>query len=428
MPDFEGRPSVEATAPTRSRPDACPGVLALHEAADGLLARVRLPGGVLGPDSARGLADAAARLGDGRLELTSRGNAQIRGLAAGSAPELTARLRDAGLLPSLTHERVRNILASPLSGVDDRGVADVAGIVAALDRSLCGTPRLAGVPGRFLFAVDDGRGDLADVDADVRVTALTPGEAHLWPGDAVVRLADSATAAIAAAESFLDERAARSADHRHAAWRVRELPEGAAAVGRRTRARLTAAGVRYRAGCLATGAAPTRPAHAVRQPDGRHALVVQAPLGRLDTAQARVLAGLCGPRGARVTPWRTVVLPDLTDPDAARAAVAAAGLGVGADSPWRGVTSCAGRPGCASALADVQADARAVALAGGAGGRPVHWSGCARRCGRPRGDVVDVLATGTGYRVGDASDQPGRVADIADLVTITEAVRRAREA
>ncbi len=28
-----------------------------------------------------------------------------------------------------------------------------------------------------------------------------------------------------------------------------------------------------------------------------------------------------------------------------------------------------------------------------------HVSGCERRCGRPRGEHVDVLATGDGYRV-----------------------------
>ena len=35
-----------------------------------------------------------------------------------------------------------------------------------------------------------------------------------------------------------------------------------------------------------------------------------------------------------------------------------------------------------------------------ADGARQHWVGCERRCGRPPGSVVDVLATGTGYRVG----------------------------
>jgi precorrin-3B synthase len=71
-----------------------------------------------------------------------------------------------------------------------------------------------------------------------------------------------------------------------------------------------------------------------------------------------------------------------------------------ADSPWTRVTACAGRPGCAKALADVRADAAAAVASGALPAGRVHWAGCGRRCGRPRGDVVDVVATPGGYRVG----------------------------
>jgi precorrin-3B synthase len=27
----------------------------------------------------------------------------------------------------------------------------------------------------------------------------------------------------------------------------------------------------------------------------------------------------------------------------------------------------------------------------------MHWSGCERRCGKPAGEFVDVLAVGNGY-------------------------------
>ena len=48
------------TTPVRDRPDACPGALRTHRAADGLLVRLRLPGGRLPSGSARGLADVVA--------------------------------------------------------------------------------------------------------------------------------------------------------------------------------------------------------------------------------------------------------------------------------------------------------------------------------------------------------------------------------
>ena len=53
--------------------DACPGALQTHQAADGALARVRLPGGVISAGQLEALAHAATRFGAGTIELTSRG-------------------------------------------------------------------------------------------------------------------------------------------------------------------------------------------------------------------------------------------------------------------------------------------------------------------------------------------------------------------
>ncbi|MEU3726614.1 hypothetical protein [Streptomyces sp. NPDC031705] len=133
------------------------------------------------------------------------------------------------------------------------------------------------------------------------------------------------------------------------------------------------------------------------------ALCVLPPLGRMDSAQWRVLADVAASGGGelRVTPWRSVILPwgEAPWPADAGARIRAAGLVTAADSPWRSVTACTGKPGCAKSLADVRADARAV-VTGSAGELPVHWSGCARRCGHPRGTAwVDLVATPDGYEL-----------------------------
>src|SRR5579884_1133119 len=111
----------------RSAPDSCPGVLRVHEAADGPLVRVRVPGGQLRAEQLLELARCAREFGDDGIELTSRGNVQLRQVGA-----LAERLTAVGLLPSRTHERVRNIVASPLSGRVG-GVADVRELVPRLD-------------------------------------------------------------------------------------------------------------------------------------------------------------------------------------------------------------------------------------------------------------------------------------------------------
>ncbi|WP_328315829.1 precorrin-3B synthase [Streptomyces sp. NBC_00388] len=404
MPQSSAPASPREPARRRDRGDACPGSLRLHSADDGALARVRIPAGVLTVAQAGTLLDAAQRLGDGALHLTSRGNVQLRGLAPDSGRELADVLGDAGLLPSVRHERARNVVASPLCGLDGRGASDVQRWARELDSLLGDCEKASGLSGRFLFALDDGRGDVARLGADVTLVASPGGEALLWAGDArealAVPAAYAARCALVAAETFLDA----AAEAGTGAWRVAELPGGPAVFVRAVAERLAAAGlparVRDRPERRPSSAGPAP--GIVTGPGGRAALSVIAPLGLLTSAQWNLLTGTAlhdGSGELRLTPWRGVVVPGL-GPDSAAARLAAlsgAGMITGPDSPWHGVGACIGRPGCAKSLADVRADA---ALAPGTGhGLPVYWSGCARRCGRPQGDRVDVVATATGYDV-----------------------------
>jgi precorrin-3B synthase len=361
------------------RADACPGVLRLTEAADGWLARIRLPGGFVDGHGLRALVRISKELGDSRLELTSRSNVQIRGLAADVGSDLSERLFAAGLFPSATHERVRNIVASPLAGLDRLG--GLQSIVESLDERLCATPCLAELSGRFLFAVDDGRGDVSELGADVLIRdGMVNG----------LRVEDPVAAAIQLALAFLDERAAQDST----AWRVADLTDGI----ERVRARAAAA-----LGIQLPSADDWSPAPSADRPvagpfatvEGGVALVLAVPLGRLTQEQAAWLAGQVGSEPARITPWRSVVLPDVTAEVVA--AAADRGFAVTPDSPWLDVSSCAGRPGCGKALADVQADARAGLDRWPE--RAVHWSGCERRCGRSARTEIDVVATHSGYRI-----------------------------
>ncbi|UGT62931.1 precorrin-3B synthase [Nocardia asteroides] len=391
---------------TRSDADSCPGVLRLHEAADGPLARVRVPGGQLGAAGLQALAEAAAELGDGALELTSRGNVQLRGIRDAAA--LTERLGAAGLLPTATHERVRNIVASPLSGLAG-GVADVRELVPALDAGLRAAPELAGLPGRVLFTLDDGRGDVSGFGGDIGLHAVEPGVfAVLLAGaDSGIRVAagDAVGLVLAAARAF--------AQVRGGGWRLAEVADGAARV-------------RELLGFASTAPGPVLPDPADHPPigwlpqdDGLVALGAGVRLGVLPARTALFVAAVEKP--VLVTPWRGLVLPDLDEWSAEQVVrvLAPMGLIFDAESPWVRVSSCAGAPGCAKSHTDVRADATAAVESGrvaspadgtGAALGPIpagdvlasgrqHWSGCERRCGHPHGPATDIVAGPDGYRV-----------------------------
>jgi precorrin-3B synthase len=217
-----------------------------------------------------------------------------------------------------------------------------------------------------------------------------------------------------AAEAFLALRAADGGT----AWRAAELVDApariaAALVGRghvggRGLQQGGPAPVRLQQGGLAAiPVAPDgRPAAAVPGPvardDGGLALVVAPLLGELTADQTRLLADAAPT--AVVTPWRTVVLPD---PRLPAAHLAGAGLVV-EPGPAADVSACAGRPGCAKALADVRADVRA-ALGQMSSGARMHVSGCARRCGAPREEYVDAVALAEGGYLVDGIRRVGLV-------------------
>ena len=347
----------------RVRADACPGVFATHDAADGPLARVRLPGGAITRAQLGVLADAADDLGDGALHLTSRGNVQLRGV---TRPGLAGRLAAAGLLPSPPHERVRNILASPMSDVAQE-------LAAALDKALCAVPGLAELPGRFLFALDGGRGDVAGEGADV---CWRDGALLLAGEDTGLRVpAEHAVEALlSVARAFLRTRGT--------AWRVSELTDSGPLLKDIPGEIVEPRGFAVNPG-LPVG------------PIG-DAIVAAPVFGRLTSAQARAIAKA---GDAVVTPWRSILVRGPLE--------TGTGLVTDPDAPSLGVSACIGQPGCAKSLADVRGDAARV------GRTPrVHFAGCERRCGKPAREHVDVLATEDGYLVDGERVPAGELATV----------------
>jgi precorrin-3B synthase len=355
--------------------DACPGALQVHQAADGPMVRIRLPGGMITAAQLATLSAVSSGWGSGTLELTARGNVQLRGIAEVAA--VGDAIADAGLLPSATHERVRNIVASPLSGRVG-GRADVRAWVGELDAAICAEPRLAELGGRFWFSLDDSRADVSGLAADVGVHVFEDGCALLLTGrDTGVRLAvdDVVKTLVGVAVRFIETRGK--------AWRVNELDDVA---GLWPGVELAAA--------LPPVTKP--PVGWIQQEDGRVALGAAVPLGVLPARVAEYLAALDAP--LVVTPWRSVLVCDLDEAvaDAALRLLAPLGLVFDENSPWLNVSACTGSPGCAHSAADVRADAAQSLGMDSAVHR--HFVGCERACGSPQAGEV-LVATGDGYRL-----------------------------
>jgi precorrin-3B synthase len=207
---------------------------------DGFLLRIRPRIGRLSAEEARAVAAVARGSGNGLIDLTSRGNLQLRGLQPDTLEEAQALLAAAGLLDGTPEaEATRNVLVSPLTGLDPTAICDASGPARALEAVLAnlptpssegaGLPLPAGgersaaerageghyslavlpppftltlsplsgddgivatspgtgdgfaLPDKFLWLVDDvGAVALDDIAADVRFRAVSDGAGHRW--------------------------------------------------------------------------------------------------------------------------------------------------------------------------------------------------------------------------------------------------------
>ncbi|TIP24057.1 MAG: precorrin-3B synthase [Mesorhizobium sp.] len=160
-----------------SRRGACPALSAPMQTGDGLLVRLNPVAGGLSPKSLVGLGESALRHGNGIMEVTARGNLQIRGLTPASARLLAAEVDALGIA-------VRTgvpVETGPLAGLDPEEVADprplAERIRAAIEEAGL-TQRL----GPKVSVILDGGGRLTmdAVTADVRLAAVRIDAGTQW--------------------------------------------------------------------------------------------------------------------------------------------------------------------------------------------------------------------------------------------------------
>ena len=148
----------------------CPGAHRPMLSGDGLLVRVRPRHGRLTAEAALGLLRLAQRHGNGTIDLTSRANLQIRGVAEDAHEALLDGLFDLGLLDETPElESRRNVLVTPFWTAGDA----THSLAARLDDLLGELPDL---PAKVGFAVDTGPHPLLrDASADIRLERAPDG-------------------------------------------------------------------------------------------------------------------------------------------------------------------------------------------------------------------------------------------------------------
>ena len=374
---------------------------------DGLIVRVRPRHARVSTNDLATLARLSRAAGNGIIELTRRGNLQLRGVSASSWPALLDELSERGLAAREPEGDAHpSLFVCPLSGLDPRcppleALGDA--LLAVLQE------RPVSLPDKFALVLGGGSHSSSALSADIHVRLHPdhPDQADLL----VAGRADEATGLARCAAGDVPEavRALLGALAAHPPERRRMRDAAAASLG----------DLRAVVQPFASGDARREPAwgapevgyHTGRRDWFGYALPFGSASAEDWAALARVAERL-GAGEVRFTSTRHALVVGVS-PEQRHALVEfGQRRAFGVRPPPRALelVACSGAPACGSAHGETRALARRLGkLIGGRAHDPatIHVSGCEKSCARQEAADVTLVHASDGLRLGFGRDVAG---------------------
>jgi len=418
----------------------CPDIYHPAMARDGLLTRLRIPGGVVNELQCQTIAQLLETIGLESVQVTNRANLQLRSLTQDLDRDLLAKLTECGLAASNPAvDGIRNVMLSPTAGIDVAELVDVRPMAVAWLDYLDVHPELGALSNKFSVGFDGGGSvGILDRPNDITLLAVSATEFSLYlsmgdrgdrpvPVGVILTVAECLPMLAAIAQSYRQQLEVIGGDVRRKP-RLRDVIShcGLTEFGELVRREIRGSSHfifknldldRNLAGVnsdLHLGV------HPQRQTD-RHYLGVVLPLGRWTVGQIRGLGSIASRSGSgtiRLTPWQNVLLPDVSASNLAQVQTSITKLSLvqTATHPSSLLRACAGATGCQFGATDTQTDA--IALSEYLAAKftldrslNIHFSGCDKSCAQH--DRADITLWGQASldRPGTYQIEIGGVAD-----------------
>jgi precorrin-3B synthase len=376
---------------------ACPTLREPMATGDGLLARLRPAAGTISPTQFQAIAALAARYGNGQIEITARGNLQVRGLQPATVPDFAAAIE-----AMMAIDTGVPIELPPFAGLDPEESADARPIAAAIRAAIARSTVADRLNPKVTIVVDcGGAWDRPALAADIRLTATADGlKWRLAIGDSPVGLlydrdVASATLIVLSMIAAVEGRG-RDIDPNAARQRLHGLLLGDVAP----------ASEPHVSGRVMTGLA-----------DGRVVAAVSLPFGAVRASVLHDLANAaqdCGVTEFRLAPHHGLlaICASVEIAGQFRDHATAFGLVTTPDDPRRAISACIGTDGCSSGQIASRQLAEAATRAEPAffdGSFALHISGCAKGCAHPAPALLTLTGSQDGAMLvlnGKASSPP----------------------
>ncbi|MBE9119409.1 precorrin-3B synthase [Tychonema sp. LEGE 07199] len=392
----------------------CPGLFYGSRARDGVLSRMRIPGGILSVQQCWSIANLVDRYSTGCLQITNRANLQIRELHSEIPPEVWQDLQELGLASRRVEvDPIRNMMASPTAGIDRQQLLDTRPLVKAWDDYLQTHPELAELSAKFSIGFDGG--ELVSI-RNLRNDILLVAERSSTNFEIVFRLYLNGNTGIiieqsqtilvlaALANIYLEYTKNRPRidgkkprlRHLLADWGVENYLEK---VETKLPFPLGRSAIELSENAIEPNA--NLGIHRQQQ-SGFSYIGIALPLGKLESKQLRNLANLAQKFAngtLRLTPWQNLLISDIPNSQVFEVKQQIADLGLHS-SPTNldsCLVACAGSSGCASAATDTQS--HALTMAKDLAKKltidrsiNIHFSGCEKSCAQHQ--PIDITLIG----------------------------------
>ena len=438
------------------------GLFHVAPAQDSFMLRLRVPGGILSARQLRGLAKLTEDYGSGRADLTTRSNLQIREFQPKDIVRVLNHVQALGLTSRGSGaDNIRNITASPVTGLDPNELIDVAPLAEAMQAYITNSREMYNLPRKFNIAFDNGGSISALADTnDIGFLAVRVAEGRSIPAGVYFRvmlcgitghrqfatdcgllLRPEETVAVAAAMVRVFVRHGNRTDRKKARlkylvdeWGIERFLQEAQSILAFPLIQIPVSECEPR---HPIDRAAHLGIHAQAQ-SGLHYIGVSVPVGHLPGAQMRALADIADRFGSgelRLTVWQNLIIPNVAqnELESAKRALLDAGLSYEASTVLSGTVACTGNQGCRFAASNTKA--HAVSLARHLDERfpmldqPVnlHVTGCHHSCAQHYiGDIgmMGVKVSGEeGYQVligGGADGDQGLGRELITSIRFTE--------
>ncbi|MBB5063584.1 NirA family protein [Granulicella mallensis] len=427
------------------------GLFYVAPAQDSFMLRLRIPGGILFTHQLRGLAQMAEEWGSGRADLTTRSNLQIREFQPKDIVRVLNRLQSLGMTSrGAGADNIRNITASPTTGLDPQELLDVAPLADAMQAYISNSPDMYLLPRKFNIAFDNGgaisvvadTNDIGFIAVEVREGQSVPAGVYFrvllcgitghrqFATDCGLLLRPDQTVAVAAAMVRVFTQHGDRTDRKKARLKYLVDRWGVEKFLSETEKLLAFPLIHVPASECEPRRPIDRAGHIGVHPQaqsGTHYIGVSIPVGQLPVSQMRALADIADRFGngeLRLTVWQNLLIPNISSEhlEAAKDALVAAGLNYNAGTVLSGTIACTGNQGCRFAASDTKTHAVALARQLDKNfpllDQPInlHVTGCSHSCAQHYvGDIglMGVKVGGEeGYQVllGGGTDQQQGIA------------------